>query len=443
MKTIRVIFFSLIFFNVASPAFAQEKNKNEVFFTAQLRPRAEYRDGVFLPLSNNEKPAVLVSGRTRLGVEYISKQKISLGITAQSVNIWGQNPMVQSVETPGSSFQLFEAWGKMEFNKDWALKFGRQTISLVDERIFGALDWAQGARAHDAVALLYKRKKTEFRTYVAYNQNYRRLYGNNINNPSGSLYDVTQAYPYKSLQTIWYKFPVDKNLDISLLASNMSLQNAATPGTKAEVHNLLTAGGNLFYAKNGWKVTGTGYWQHGKNLNAQKVNAYLIAGNLSWKPSTEITLAVGNDFLSGRKNADSSYINNSFQPTLGTNHKFYGSMDYFYAGNGHKDKGLNDTYVKINYNKKETGLALAVHRFISPEKISYSAAKGSNYLATEIDADFNYAFNSFTHLNAGYSLLFASDALSYLKNVTSPLPVQQWVYVSINLNPKILNIKYE
>ncbi len=142
--------------------------------------------------------------------------------------------MVQGVETPGSSFQLFEAWGKIDFNKDWAVKFGRQTISLDDERIFGALDWAQGGRAHDAVAILYKKKKTEFRTYVAYNQNSRRLYGNNISNPSGSLYDVTQAYPYKSLQTIWYKFPVDKNLDISLLASNMSLQNAATPTANAK-----------------------------------------------------------------------------------------------------------------------------------------------------------------------------------------------------------------
>lgn len=442
MKTIKYMFFSLIFLNIVVPALAQEKDKNEVSVTAQLRPRAEYRDGVFLPLSKNDKPAVLVSGRTRLGVEYISKQKISLGITAQSVNIWGQNPMVQSVETPGSSFQLFEAWGKMELNKNLAVKFGRQTISLDDERIFGALDWAQGARAHDAVSLLYKRKRTEFRSYVAYNQNYRRLYNNNINNPSGSLYDVTQAYPYKSLQTLWYKFPVNKSLDISLLASNMSLQNAITTATDAKVHNLLTAGGNLFYAKNSWKVTGTGYWQHGKNLNAQKVNAYLLAGNLSWKPSPEITLTVGNDFLSGRKNADSSYINNSFQPTLGTNHKFYGSMDYFYAGNGHKDKGLNDTYVKINYNKKATGFALAVHRFISPEKINYSTAKRSSYLGTELDADFSYAFNSFTNLNAGYSLHFASDALSYLKNVTSPQSVQQWVYVSINLNPKILNIKY-
>jgi hypothetical protein len=53
-------------------------------------------------------------------------------------------------------------------------------------------------------------KKIDLKAYFAYNQNYNDLYGNNLSNPSGSLYNPQGGIPYKWMQTIWGKYSFDK-----------------------------------------------------------------------------------------------------------------------------------------------------------------------------------------------------------------------------------------
>lgn len=413
----------------------------ELTLSAQLRPRFELRNGTFEPLEIKDKPAALVSSRTRLTADYDWKQKLQMRFSLQNVNIWGQDPMVQNAGTPSSPMQFYEAWANLALSNHWNMKIGRQPISLDDERIFGALDWAQGARAHDAVSLNFKNKTFKLQSYFAYNQNYQKLYANNISNPIGNWYSVAQAFPYKSLQLLHADVSLSKSLKLSLLASNLTLQNANAKSDTPKTYNLQTMGGNVYFRNNKWKATGTGYVQLGENLKGEKVTAFLVAANILYQVNKQWALTVGNDFLSGRKNTDPLTENNSFQPTLGTNHKFYGSMDYYYSGNGHKDAGLNDAYLKANYTQNKWKAGIAFHQFLAPQEVIIAPNLSESNLGTELDADFNYSINDFTQLIIGYSLYNNTSAIDFLKNKSNTQSLQHWLFVSLNLNPNFFHHK--
>ena len=54
----------------------------------------------------------------------------------------------------GTSFH--QMWGKYNFSERFAMKLGRQEISYDDQRIFGAVDWAQQARSQHVAMFKYK-----------------------------------------------------------------------------------------------------------------------------------------------------------------------------------------------------------------------------------------------------------------------------------------------
>ncbi|MCA6456574.1 MAG: alginate export family protein, partial [Chitinophagaceae bacterium] len=207
--------YGIILVTPTMQAFSQkpgsDSSDSHLTITAQFRPRFEIRNGAFRPLSKGERPAQLISERIRLTFDYDYKDILTARISPQTVGIWGQANLVQGVENDGNRIALFEAWAKLKLSKNWSLKLGRQVISLDDERFFGELDWAQGARAHDALSVQFNRYRWEVKAFAAFNQNYKSLYGNNINNPSGNLYNTSDAFPYKEMQTVWAGFQVSKN----------------------------------------------------------------------------------------------------------------------------------------------------------------------------------------------------------------------------------------
>ena len=344
--------------------------ENQINITAQIRPRAEYRDGNFQPLESGLKPSALVSQRTRLGFNYQYKNLLSLQVSPQTVTVWGQDGLTQGAGN-SNGMAFFEAWAKLKLGQSSALQIGRQVISLDDERFFGELDWAQGGRAHDAILYQYGRKKFETKIYASYNQNLKELYGNNLNNPSGSLYTPKNATPYKWMQTFWSKYQMDEKNAISALVSNLGFQNASSATDQIKTAFSQTLGLNFFHTGNAWKYNASAYYQTGKTSPAVSTNAYLLSVSLDKKLNKAWNLGIGGDLLSGNEiSATPTTHSRAFVPYFGTNHKFYGSMDYYYVGNGHKNSGLGDIYLKTVI-KPNTNLTfgLAVHQFLSPVEI--------------------------------------------------------------------------
>lgn len=417
---------------------------NTLTVKAQLRTRGEYRHGAFRPLNKNEDPAALISERIRLSFEYKYKDQMQVKIVPQSVGIWGQEAMVQGAESSGNRLAFFEAWAMLKIAKGFDLKVGRQVISLDDERFLGEVDWAQGARAHDAVALLYKKSRFELNTYLAFNQNYRNLYNNNLSNPAGNVFSTAGGFPYKHMQSIWASIPVSESAKVTLLVNNIGLQDAQSATDDSAINNVSTIGANYFVSKEKFSGGISAYYQFAEIKNAPKISAYLIAANASFKAGNGWTLGAGSDLISGNDVGGSITVNHSFTPYFATGHKFFGSMDYFYAGNGHKGVGVSDTYLNVGKKfAKGTDIRVAFHQFITPNVVSEGSGKDyAGNLGQELDLTGSMKINTFASVTGGYSVYFNTKTIDYLKSVTNTGQVQHWVWLSLNIHPLLFNTKF-
>lgn len=435
--------FSIFVFSQNINAQDVKHSENNITFSGQLRSRFEFRDGVFRPIAPGEKPAVLISQRIRLAIDYAYKDILTIKLVPQSVGIWGQANMVQTLEGNGNQFALFEAWAALKLTDYWKLKIGRQVISLDDERIFGELDWAQGGRVHDALSFQFNKNQFDLKAFFACNQNYKNLYDNNINNPAGSLFNSKGSASYKWMQTVWTGFQVSKTSKVTLLVSNVGFQNAESPNYDSRVFYSQTAGANFFHQ--GAKLTGnfSAYYQGGKNTTGIKTRAFLIAGYADYTLNPSWSLGAGSDFLSGNDVGKPLNHNKAFNPFFNTGHKFYGAMDYYYAGNPHKNAGLSDNYFRINYKTNKSWVfQMSMHQFITPNTISGTVKDYDKNLGQEFDLSFIRKINKFTGFSGGYSCYLTTPTVHYLKNTVGAGKAQQWVWLSLNITPTFLEAKF-
>lgn len=413
--------------------------ENALSLSLNFRPRLEVRDGAFRPLASNERVAALVSDRLRLNLDYSYKNLLSVRVAPQAVSIWGQANMVQGAETIGTQFSLFETWAKLRISDSWHTLIGRQVISLDDERFFGALDWAQGGRSHDAVSVHFAKNKYEVKGFFAYNQNYKSLYGNNISNPSGYAYNPAGAYPHKWMQTVWAKFPVADEHAITVLMTNLGFQNTTVADDKAKEYFGQTYGVNYFYTGSKINAHVGGYFQGGRNEAGLQTTAYTATANIGVTINNNWNVGFGSDLISGNNIGVAQTKNNAFNPYFATGHKFYGFMDYYYAGNGHRNTGISDSYLKVNY-KTEKGLSIGLvfHQFITPnEVLDTNNDKFSSNLGQEVDLTISYKINKFITIIGGYSFYATTPTIKHLKGVPNGKLIQNWAWVSLNVTPTL------
>ncbi len=442
-KILTLSFYLLIVFSpLISQAQEETQPENSFSLSGQLRPRLEFRDGNFLPLAEGQNPAALISDRIRFTMDYSYKDLLSVRISPQSVGVWGQESMVQGAENSGNKIALFEAWSQLKLSPFWNVKLGRQIISLDDERFFGELDWAQGARAHDALSFQFKKDNYEIKSFFAYNQNYKTNYGNNLNNPSGNYFSTQDAFPYKWMQTIWAGIPVGKSSKLTFLFTNLGLQNT-TPSTGAGTNFSQTYGANLFHTGDQLGVTLSAYYQGGRDILDTKTSAYLLSASANYKVEPKFSLGIGSDLLSGNDVGTTSAKNEVFNPYFHTGHKFYGSMDYFNNGSSIKGAGLSDTYLKGSYAATENlSLQLALHQFFTPNSVSDLTTSYNKNLGQEADLSFSLKVNKYASVMGGYSFYLTNQTLRFLKNTVSGRDYQQWAWLSINVTPAFFKTKW-
>lgn len=409
---------------------------------AQIRPRAEYRAGAFRPLLPGEDPAALVSSRQRLNLDYHHQDLLDLRLSLQNVSVWGQANAVQPIEKGGNTIALFEAYGDVKIAGGLRTRFGRQAISLDDERFFGVVDWAQGARSHDALAILYRKNRWEGRLYLAYNQNYKTNYDNNISNPAGNRYATADAQAYKTMQAFYGKAPAGKYGYVSLLAVNTGLQNALSDTVSNTLHQQQTLGLNYFRMAPQWNLALSGFYQMGKNLAGVNTEAYLLAAKVGMPFARKWEAGMGVDYLSGNDFGKPNDKNRAFAVPYATNHKFYGHMDYFYAGSPHGNVGLFDKYLSIGYKASATArLNLTGHWFHATGDIYAANVKQDADLGQELDLNFSWKAYPFLELTGGYSAYHTTGSLNLVKNMAGAHDWQHWLWLSANLSTELFRLK--
>ena len=416
--------------------FAQE---NEFDMSLQLRPRTEYRNGAYRPPQTGEEPAILTHNRTRLTMNYSNGDKLKMRVSLQNINIWGQANQVQPLNATNNNIGLFEAYADIKLSENMRTKIGRQMIALDDDRIFGTFDWHPAGRSHDALNISWKKQNTEVQTYFAFNQNYNTI--GNVNNPAGQYFSPENAQPYQHLQMIYAKYNFTPKHYLSVLANNIGFKDFKTDN---KTYNMQTIGANYFGNGNLWNVGLSAYYQFGETNVGRKTSATLLSAVVDYKINKPSKIGLGIDYLSGdNTNKPTQEATNIFNPLYGTHHKFYGIMDYFYTGNPHGNVGLLDSYVRYSsvINPK-LSISAVGHFFNSGAKIYQNNQKKSNYLGSELDLSFNYNIMNNISLTGGYSNFFNTESLRYLKKTPNARGNQDWVWISLNINPQIFKAKF-
>jgi len=414
--------------------------EKEHFFTlsGQLRPRFEYRNGAYQALQEGEEPAILVNNRLRLNMDYRFRQDLQLYVSLQQVSIWGQAPQVQVIDRTGG-LSIFEAYAALPLGGGFDLKLGRQQIVLDEDRIFGSLDWHPAGRAHDAVNINWRPIENLYlRSFFAFNQNYLdgkaatdKINGN-VNNPKGQYFTPGQPYQHMEALHAHYAFTPDQKL--SFLFANLGLRN----DDRAD-YNMQTFGVHYRGRSQDLSYGAEAYLQTGKNNTGATKEAYLLAAMVGYKFLPSLSVTMGIDYLSGNNSPDSSDKDKVFTPFSGTNHKFYGFMDYYYVNNTPQipQVGLFNPYISATLKTSEKGnLYAAGHYFRSAGKID---GKTRN-LGVEADLVYTHKLQPFASLQVGYSVHKVSGSYNTLRGFSATRPWQDWFWCSININPTMLKL---
>ena len=422
MKNILTIF-AIVILN-SQPLRAQDFK-----LSAEIRPRFEARHGYKNLIQSNQKTAHFVSQRTRLNFDF-TQDKLTFKITAQNVRVWGDVSSASSKDINGIA--LHETWAKYQFNELISLKVGRQEISYDDERIFGAVGWAQQARSHDAALLNFNFKtKGKLDAGFSYNSNKESLVA--------ERYFVNQ---YQNMQFLWYQVPLKTSFKLSLLFLNNGVQYKIDNATNAIAYSQ-TMGGRLVFNKNKIAANAAFYYQLGELANPLAnntvyQNAYYGAADLQYDIVKNFAFGAGFELISGNDMTSTSGQNTAFNPYYGTNHKFNGLMDYFYVGNYQNSVGLVDIYVPLTFKKEKLKITATAHYFLTHGNYKQVFFDHSEILdptlGTELDFTMKYKFSSSFQLSAGYSQLFGTQTLATIKGGNHTLS-NNWTWVMLTFKP--------
>ena len=210
----------------------------------------------------------------------------------------------------------------------------------------------------------------------------------------------------------------------------------------------------------GVKLDGELYYQGGRNgsvtvvedgqLKNAKISALLFAvhGTLD----TDLTpITLGFEYLTGTARGEEN--DKSFNPLYGTNHKFYGFMDYFYVGNGHgqansRTSGLIDIHLKTNFKLgQKSNLGANLHYFASPVKIYEGfGINGNTYgssLGTEVDLVYTMMLSQNVKFNLGYSQMFATETMEAVKGGGDASAFNNWAWAMISFKPQLFTTAKE
>jgi hypothetical protein len=412
---------------------AQTNAMAQFTLTGELRPRTEYRNGFKKLREASTDPAFFIEQRSRIYMDF-KKEKIWMNIALQDVRMWGSTDQIYK-EDPTLQ-NVYEAWAKYSFNEKYAFKVGRQAMNYDNARFMGNLDWAQQGRSHDVIIFMREDSERNCKTHLAFG------YNQQIPFEPGKLSgtDYLGVKNYKTLLLGWWTRKFDKS-EVSVLFHNDGQQTADTTIANRQTYGVL---GN--YNLGGFKLDGEFYYQGGKNKRETKVNAFLIA--VHGTITTDITpVILGVEYLSGTSLADDK--DHSFDPLYGTNHKFYGFMDYFYVGNYHgqvggSTSGLIDLHVKTKFKLgQKSNLAANLHYFASPAKIYKTAdTNGDTYgsgLGTEIDLVYTVALTKDVKFNLGYSQMFATETMEAVKDGGDKSAMQNWAWAMIAFKPQLFS----
>ena len=417
----------IILFLVITTIISYAQDENDKWrFSGQFQLRGELDGRDF----SNESPLLeFVSLRTRVGVQK-SIGLLNFFVQFQDSRVFGEE---QNTLSSISNIDLHQGYVELKniFNIPINIQAGRFEVVYGTERFFGAVGWHYIGRSWDGIRLSYTNKikldifgLTQFES-TPY-----------IGNGSPSIYPISpQTTSSSRVLGFWTTYGTAQVNCVDLFGYFESDNRRNLAGDV----NLkrFTTGLNLVKSYKMINATAEAAYQFGET-ESMDISSYLISFKVNlarnwWK------IGAGADIISGTDPRNISLKVNAFNPVFGTNHKFYGYMDYFInIPSNTLQLGLNDFYggILIQPAGSKFSCALDFHHFTSNKPINISNTLEPVFIeifGQEIDLTLRYNFIEGTMISVGGSAFFPGD----LMNLVLFFPredVAFWSYVMITAN---------
>ena len=394
------------------------------------------RGGIYVTEDGDALNSRFILSRTRLGASY-SRDWLSARLTAQHADTWGSSA--------GNSLSMNEAWVKAQFPVGFFAQLGRQRLSYDDQRIFGADDWSMTGYSHDGLKLGFERAGHKVHLFGAYNQDVSNI-------DQGGTRFSGGIQPYKSLASLWYHYDIPKTgIGASLLFVNMGLEdNMVYIGEEPKTCFQQLAGTFLSWNPKHLGLEASYYHQWGKSNGGIPLNAWMASAKAIATPSEHWSFRAGYDYLSGEEDfpipgeGDIGLVRHEivrgFNSLYGSNHKFYGAMDFFYVStyvNGFTP-GLQNLYAGVSWTPVKPLSADAAYHFFSTA-VPVQDAKQA--LGHEVELQLTWTIIPSVTLSAGYSFMQGTETMSILKRSTHNNRLH-WGWLMLNVTPTFFKGKW-
>ncbi len=413
------LFFFLIIY---SSSFAQFQ------FDAQLRNRLEMRNGYKQLIADNQQTSAFISQRTRLSFLF-ENEKLKLKISPQDVRVWGDEQLGSSSGVLGdnASVDVHEAYAELKLNAKTSLSIGRQELAYDNEWLLAARNWNQNGLTYDAALLKFATNSVSVHLAASWNSSAETVQDN--------FYASDRI---KSLNFLWIDKKVNENLQLSM-------SYLATGVTKTLTSNAIrfkhTSGLFANYKSKTLNFRTNIYYQLGKNIADNTVNAFLLDGELSYIFGG-FSAGIGTSYLSGDDNVNDN-TEKLFDMFYGARHKYFGHMDYF--GNipkTTKQGGLIDfnAFIKFKTSDK-TSITNYSHYFKLAQ--SNTSSPNDKNLGFENELSLQYKLSNWVNIQTSYLFFLPTESMKTIQAV-SDAKMQQFFFLQLTINPTLFsNLKQE
>ncbi len=383
----------------ASPAAAQQLELG-----GQLRPRFEVRDPV-----PGVETLEFTSMRTRASLLVTLEDGITGFIQLQDVRVFGEEASTLT-DYSADGLDIHQAWAELgdPASAGWSVRVGRQEAAYGGERLIGAVNWTQQARAFDGVRVRYRPSADAAVDAVAFQ----------ISDSEAG----TGAAADRSFYGLYGTVAARGDLDLFALWDR----------TDALVdRDLVTLGGRWASGREDWSWRAEAAYQTGSTeagVLSRDISAFMVGLRVGSSLSDALRATLWYDYLSGDDDPGDD-VTRVFDTLFATNHKFYGYQDLFLnipAATG--GRGLQDLALKTSYDvDDDQTLSVDFHLF----RLAAADQLDSGRLGEELDLTYRWAYRPGVAVTGGFSYFAAADAWStFLGN---PDDNQVWGYLMLDL----------
>ena len=297
--------------------------------------------------------------------------------------------------------------------------------------------------SHDVLKTGIEAGAHKMHIFAAYNQN------SSVLETGGSRYN-SDLQPYKSLVGAWYHFDIPKfPLGMSLLFVNIGVQSVREDLDDDVSNYQNMAGGFLSFHPERWSVEAAYYHQWGEERMGIPLDAWMASAKAKAALSGKWSVQAGYDYLSGEEDfaapsqGQIGLIHHEkvrgFTSLYGSNHQFYGAMDFFYVSTyvyGFTP-GLQNLYAGLTWKPGKLSLDAAYHYFSTSAPIENSLKS----LGQEVEFSATWSVGRDVSLSAGYSFMQGTETMSRLKRTTDKNRLS-WAWLMLQVTPTFFKGKW-